>query len=143
MSVGYGKPRVLVIEDDFPIAWDLASILAPLGFTVWAVAPTEEEAVQAALRAHPDLIMADVSSRKGHAISAGGTIEAASDKRCFYVYASAAELVSPVPSAVRVDQPFHKRAICEAIQQVLGDDSVPAISGAAIKASSRPCGVAT
>jgi two-component system, response regulator PdtaR len=130
MSAGYGKLRVLVIEDDFPTAWDLAAILAPLGFTVWAVAPTEEEAIRAALRTHPDLIMADVSLRKGHAISTGGRIEAASDGPCFYMYASAAELVSRIPSVVRVGQPFHKRAICEAIQQVLGDDSVQAISGA-------------
>jgi two-component system, response regulator PdtaR len=129
MSAGYGKLRVLVIEDDFPTAWDLAAILGPLGFTVWAVAPTEEEAIRAALRTHPDLIMADVSLRTGHAISTGGRIEAALDGPCFYVYATAAELVSRVPSVVRVDQPFHKRAICEAIQQVLGR-SVQAMSRA-------------
>lgn len=106
MSAGYGKLRVLVIEDDFPTAWDLAAILAPLGFTVWAVAPTEEEAVQAALQTHPDLIMADVSLRKGNAISVGGRIEAASDGPRFYVYATAAELVSRVPSAVGWTSPF-------------------------------------
>jgi CheY-like chemotaxis protein len=53
-------PRIMIVEDEPLIALDLSSILQEMGCTICAVAETAEEAVEAARRERPDLILADI-----------------------------------------------------------------------------------
>src|SRR5580693_10811253 len=62
--------RVLVIEDDALIAMLLAEVLAGMGHDVCATAATEAEAVNAAARHRPDLMIADARLGRGSGVSA-------------------------------------------------------------------------
>ncbi|MFO1184918.1 MAG: response regulator [Bauldia sp.] len=59
------RARVLIIEDEPLIALDLAEIVRDLGHTVAAVARTRSEAVAAAERQTPGLVLADVQLADG------------------------------------------------------------------------------
>ena len=62
--------RVLVIEDDALIAMLLAELLAGMGHDVCATAATEAEAVIAATRYGPDLMIVDAGLGRGSGVSA-------------------------------------------------------------------------
>ena len=68
---------ILVVEDNVLIARFLAEILLELGHTVCANARTESEAVQAAARYAPDMIIADVHLASGDGVAAVRKIERA------------------------------------------------------------------
>ena len=57
--------RVLVIEDDALIAMLLSELLAGMGHDVCATAATEAEAVIAAARYRPDLMIVDAGLGRG------------------------------------------------------------------------------
>jgi CheY-like chemotaxis protein len=52
--------RVLIVEDDALIGILLAEMLAEMGHVVCAIETTDADAVTAAVRCRPDLIIADV-----------------------------------------------------------------------------------
>ncbi|MFH0823750.1 MAG: PAS domain S-box protein [Pseudomonadota bacterium] len=58
-----GKTRVLIVEDQFLLAEDLAGILEESGYEVIDIVDTGEEAVQTALTVSPDLVMLDIRLR--------------------------------------------------------------------------------
>ena len=51
--------QVLIVEKDPVLAWDLASCLAELGHPVIGQANSAEQAIEAAARLRPDLILMD------------------------------------------------------------------------------------
>ncbi|MEQ8815781.1 MAG: response regulator [Thalassobaculum sp.] len=112
--------RVLVIEDEFLTAMELATVLEELGHAVCAIVDTEEEAVEAAARQRPDLITADVRLRSGDGIAAVGRITAATPVPVVYVTSSDAELRRRAPSSVQVSKPFDAKSVSRAIAAVLG-----------------------
>ena len=116
--------RVLVIEDEFLTAMELATVLEELGHAVCAIVDTEEEAVEAAARQRPDLITADVRLRSGDGIAAVGRITAVTPVPVVYVSSSDAELRRRAPSAVRIGKPFDAESVSWAIATVLGVPSV-------------------
>jgi DNA-binding response OmpR family regulator len=62
--------RVLVIEDDALIAMLLSELLASMGHDVCAIATSEVEAVSAATRYDPDLMIVDARLGRGSGVSA-------------------------------------------------------------------------
>lgn len=52
--------RILIVDDEFLIAWDLEHTLTAAGLTVVGIAATAECAVHAAERHRPDLVVMDV-----------------------------------------------------------------------------------
>lgn len=54
------KPRILIVEDESIIAWDLAVTLRDLGFEVVGIMASGEESIAAAANRHPDLVMMDI-----------------------------------------------------------------------------------
>ena len=62
--------RVLVVEDDALMGDLLAEMLEEMGHSVCAVALTEGDAVKAAARDTPDLMMVDVALGQGSGIVA-------------------------------------------------------------------------
>lgn len=70
-----GRCRILIVEDEAIIAWQLAEMVEQLGYEVSGTVASEEEAVQAAVDTRPDLILMDVRLRGGgDGISAAETI---------------------------------------------------------------------
>lgn len=69
--------RVMIVEDELIIAWELSEMLAQLGHDVCGVAVDTAEAVALAERTQPDLILMDVWLRHGDdGIVAAETIKA-------------------------------------------------------------------
>ena len=56
-----GKPRTVIIEDEFFVAWDLQSSLRDLNFTVCEIANNAESAVETAINYEAELLLADVN----------------------------------------------------------------------------------
>ena len=52
--------KVLVVEDERIVAWELTERLTRMGHAVCGVAPTGEEAVRAAQDNRPDLVLMDI-----------------------------------------------------------------------------------
>lgn len=57
--------KVLIIEDEPIISLDLQSIVREMGHTVSAIATTRDEAVRAARRTEPGLVLADIKLADG------------------------------------------------------------------------------
>ena len=57
--------KVLIIEDEPIISLDLQSIVREMGHTVAAIATTRDEAVRAARRTEPGLVLADIKLADG------------------------------------------------------------------------------
>jgi CheY-like chemotaxis protein/DNA-directed RNA polymerase specialized sigma24 family protein len=57
--------RVLIIEDEPIISLDLQSIVREMGHTVAAIATTRDEAVRAARKTEPGLVLADIKLADG------------------------------------------------------------------------------
>ena len=56
---------ILIVEDDSMIAWHLESMVSRLGFDVCALVAGEEEAVSAAAKHRPTLVLMDVRLARG------------------------------------------------------------------------------
>ena len=56
-----GKPRILIIEDEFFVAWNLQSILSSLNFEVCDIASDAESGVDLAIRQEAELLLVDVN----------------------------------------------------------------------------------
>lgn len=62
--------RILIIEDDAVIAMSLGDLLFGMGHTVCATVESEADAVTAAARYKPDLMVVDAKLYEGNGISA-------------------------------------------------------------------------
>lgn len=115
--------RVLIIEDEPLIVLDLKSILKDLGHEVCAVAETAEEAIEAAARHRPDLILADIRlPGEQDGIEAVKAIQAARPVPVLFVTGNWRELrARGLPDAMAIGKPFLPSVIREAIRTVLND----------------------
>ncbi len=56
-----GRPlRVMLVEDEVIVAWDIAETVKRLGYTIVGTADTAEQAIALAETASPDLILMDI-----------------------------------------------------------------------------------
>jgi len=55
------KPRILVVEDEFIVAFELRTALEEMGYSVCGVVSSGEEAIEVAERERPDCVLMDVS----------------------------------------------------------------------------------
>jgi CheY-like chemotaxis protein len=111
--------RVLVIEDDGLIAMLLAELLAGMGHDVCATATTETEAVSAATRYGPDLMIVDVGLGQGSGVSAVEEILRAGPVAHVFVSGDAERVRERKPDAVVVRKPFREAELARAIDLAL------------------------
>lgn len=111
--------RVLVIEDDALVAMLLADLLAGMGHQVCAVAATETEAVTAATRHAPDLLIADAGLGQGSGVSAVEEILRAGPIAHVFVSGDAGRVRARKPGAVVVRKPFRQAELAKAIDTAL------------------------
>lgn len=82
------QARVLVVEDEALVAWEISDMLRDLGHLICGVAATAEEAVLMAVAHRPDLILMDVTLKGPRdGIDAAIEIQAAHSLRILYVTA--------------------------------------------------------
>jgi CheY-like chemotaxis protein len=114
------KPlRVLVIEDDALIAMLLAEVLKGMGHEVCATAATEAEAVIAAKRHRPDLMIVDAGLGHGSGVAAVNEILRAGPIPYLFVSGDAGRVQARKPGAVVVRKPFREAELVRAIDLAL------------------------
>jgi len=98
--------HALIIEDEYLTAQLIEDRLRELGYTSFAVAMDEEEAVAEAMVRCPDLITSDVQLSKGCGIDA--VIRICDDKPIpvLYITGMAAAVRERCPWAVVIQKPF-------------------------------------
>jgi DNA-binding response OmpR family regulator len=110
---------VLVIEDDALIALLLAELLAGMGYDVCATAATEAEAVNAAARHRPDLMIVDAGLGRGSGVSAVEEIQRGGPVAHLFISGDAGRVRTRKPGAVVVRKPFRKAELARAIDMAL------------------------
>jgi two-component system, response regulator PdtaR len=112
--------RVLVVEDDAVIAMLLAEVLTGMGHGVCAIESTEVEAVAAAHRCSPDLMIVDARLGEGSGIAAVETILGTGHVPHLFVSGDALRVRALRPGALVIQKPFREADLSQAIQHVLG-----------------------
>src|SRR4029077_18349235 len=107
--------RVLVVEDDALIAMLLAELLAGMGHDVCASAATEAEAVIAATRYGPDLMIVDAGLGRGSGVAAVEEILRTGPLAQVFISGDAERVRLRKPGAVVVRKPFREAELARAI----------------------------
>jgi len=121
--------RVLVVEDDALIAILLAELLAGMGHDVCATAATEAEAVIAATRYGPDLMIVDAGLGRGSGVAAVEEIFRTGPLAHVFISGDAERVRLRKPDAVVVRKPFREAELARAIDLALGAVSTPKSGG--------------
>ena len=111
--------RVLVVEDDGLIAMLLAELLTGMGHEVCATAATEAEAVSAAARCRPDLMIVDAGLGHGSGVAAVEQILRAGPVAHLFLSGDAGRVQARRPDAIVVRKPFREAELVRAIDNAL------------------------
>ena len=117
--------RVLVVEDDAMIGVLLGEMLEDMGYDVCGIETTEADAVIAAARHMPDLMIVDVQLGEGSGISAVETILRARPVPHVFVSGDIARLRKLRPGSIAIQKPYRESELALVIQRAL---KPPAIS---------------
>lgn len=110
--------RILIVEDDAIIAMALADLLKGMGHEVCAVAETEPDAVAAARRCNPDLMIVDANLYEGSGISAVAKILLGGFVRHLFMTGDPFAVLEQVPDAIILRKPFKIHDLTLAIERV-------------------------
>ena len=116
--------RVLVVEDEAVLGLLLAEVLIGMGYDVCAIERTEADAVSAAARCEPDLMIVDAWLGEGNGVSAVAQIQRAGAVPHLFVSGDTARVRALRPDAVVLQKPFRERDLARAIEQTLGTASI-------------------
>jgi two-component system, response regulator PdtaR len=111
--------RVLVVEDDAVIAMLLGELLADMGHNVCATAASEAEAVLAANRFGPDLMIVDDRLGRGSGVSAVEEIQRSGHVAHVFISGDAERVRQRRPGSVVVRKPFRKAELAKAIDTAM------------------------
>ena len=111
--------RILVVEDDVMIGGLLAETLEDLGHVVCAVETNAANAVAAAARHHPDLMIVDVGLGEASGVAAVKEILRSGFVPHVFATGDALRDLSLGPNAVLIQKPFRGPDIVHAIERAL------------------------
>jgi CheY-like chemotaxis protein len=111
--------RTLVVDDDAIIGELLAETLEGLGHTVCAVENNVADAVAAAWRCRPDLMIVDVGLGEASGIEAVKEILRSHYSAHVFVTGNASTNLSLGPNSVLIRKPFRTSDLDQAIQTAL------------------------
>ena len=112
-----GSLRILVVEDDALISMLLADMLEAMGHTVCAVARTQDEAVAAAQRDKPDMLIVDARLREGSGVTAVDQIERRGFVPHIFVTGDSRGVLGLKPDAIVIEKPFTEAMLAAAIDR--------------------------
>jgi CheY-like chemotaxis protein len=112
--------RVLVVEDDAVIAMLLSEVLVGMGHDVCAIEATEADAVAAAGRWRPDLMIVDARLGEGSGVTAVEEILRGGHVPHVFVSGDALRVRALRPGALVIQKPFCEADLAGAIQRALG-----------------------
>ena len=111
--------NVLVVEDDVLIGMLFADTLVAMGHEVCAIEATEADAVAAAARYKPDLMIVDARLRDGSGVSAVEEILRTGWIPHVFVSGETSKINAQRPSAIVIQKPFRDADLKRAIQRAL------------------------
>ena len=111
--------RVLVVEDDAMIGVLLGEMLEGMGYDVCGIEATEAEAVTAAARCKPDLMIVDVHLGEGSGVSAIDTIHRAGPVPHVFVSGDIARIRALRPGSIVIQKPYRESELALVIQRAL------------------------
>ena len=143
MTMVAAPRKVLIVEDDNIVQLHLRVLLTELGYDVCGVAATADEAVAAALRSPPHLVLIDVRLRGGRdGIEAAREIRDQCDPALLFLTAYADEETVERALAVGAQgyvlKPFSKPQLRAAVSTALAEWDKRQAAGAPIAAPKRP-----
>lgn len=112
--------RVLVVEDDAVIGLLLAEMLVGMGHDVCAIEATEADAVSAAGRCKPDLMIVDVGLGEGSGLSAVETIFRSGPIPHVFVSGDVSKVRALRPSSNFIQKPYREADLARVIRRALG-----------------------
>ncbi len=112
--------RVLIVEDEGVIAMALAEMLVEMGYEICATAANEADAVDAATRCRPDLMIVDAQLGEGSGISAVARINGAVSIPHVFITGNMTKVRAERPDAVVLEKPFHEAELARAIRRATG-----------------------
>jgi CheY-like chemotaxis protein len=112
--------RILVVEDDSLLGMLLGEVLEGMGHEVCAIAANEDDAVAAAIRYSPDLMIVDVRLGDGSGISAVDKIHLNGAVPHFFVTGDLVNVKLLRPGAEVIQKPFRDSDLEQAIERVIG-----------------------
>ena len=117
------QPRVLIVEDEGLVAMNMEIALAEEGFYILGIVDNEPEAVAAAERLKPDVILMDITLREGDGISAARTIAKRLDTRIVFVSGNSDPLTLAEAEALRpagfIRKPFVTDRLARLVRNAL------------------------
>ncbi len=124
------KKKILIVEDDLLQATAMKNFLEDLGYEVPAIAVTKDEAIAAAERVHPDLVLMDVAlEEKMAGIEAAKVIRERFNIPFIYVTAyldektmEEMEKTNPIGYIVK---PFGEYDLRKAIEKAFAKEATP------------------
>jgi CheY-like chemotaxis protein len=105
------------------LAMLLGEMLEEMGHKVCAIAATEADAVAAAEREHPGLMIVDARLGNGSGVSAVADIVRTGHIPHFFMSGNTASVSALRPDALVLSKPFGERQLAGAIVQALGGAS--------------------
>jgi two-component system, response regulator PdtaR len=115
------KPlRVMVVEDETLLGLLFGGVLEGMGYNVCAIEATEADAVAAAARCKPDLLLVDVQLAIGSGVSAVETILLSGFVPHVFFSGDITRIRTLLPGAVSIQKPFRVIELARAIERALG-----------------------
>jgi CheY-like chemotaxis protein len=114
------KLRVMIVEDDGLIAELLAEVIEGFGHEVCAIEAGERDAIAAAAREKPDIMIIDVNLRQGDGLKAIETILAFGPMPHVLVSGDATNVRNRRPHATVLQKPYFEGDLTLAMQKALG-----------------------
>jgi CheY-like chemotaxis protein len=120
-SYGERALRILVIEDDALIQMLMCETLISMGHRICATAATEAQAVEAAARSQPDLMIVDAHLAQGNGVTAVNRI--LTERWTPHVFVSGDSLLAGTlhPRAVTLQKPFQEHDLARAMALALAE----------------------
>jgi DNA-binding response OmpR family regulator len=111
--------RILLVEDDVLLGISLGEMLEAMGYSVCAIEATEADAVFAAARDHPGLMIVDVGLGEGSGIDAVDQILLTGPVPHLFTSGDSLRVRALRPDAVVIQKPFREPELARAIDQAL------------------------
>jgi DNA-binding response OmpR family regulator len=112
--------HALIIEDSYLLAMTVEDALSPIGYSSFDFAASVADAIAAAERRCPDLIVADQRLDNGTGTEAVRRICSGRTIPVVFVTGSASEVRAELAEAIIVDKPFAEARLHAAVREALG-----------------------
>jgi two-component system, response regulator PdtaR len=111
--------RILIVEDDALIAMVLEELLATMGHEVCDTTATQIDAVAAAARLKPDLMIVDGALRQGNGVSAVEEITRTGPLPHFFLSGNSGRISAARPDSIVLRKPFRFNELSKAIDSAM------------------------